>query len=96
MRNAELAKPDSRISDKGLAALLENCLNTNDPSVLADALGTVARVKGMSQLARDTGVSRATLYRALSKDGDPSLSVVLKVATALGIKIKIVVVTVPT
>jgi transcriptional regulator with XRE-family HTH domain len=49
----------------------------------------------MSRLSRETGISRATLYRAFSKDGDPNLSIVLKVATALGIKVKIVVATVP-
>ncbi|WPN49370.1 MULTISPECIES: addiction module antidote protein [unclassified Pseudomonas] len=95
MHQAGLAEPDNRISDKYLAAQLESCLQTNDPGVLVTALGNIARVKGMSQLARDTGISRATLYRALSKDGDPSLSIVLKVAAALGIKVKIVVVTVP-
>ena len=67
----------------------------NDPSVLVAALGTIARDKGMSRLSRETGISRATLYRAFSKDGDPNLSIVQKVATALGIKVKIAVATVP-
>jgi probable addiction module antidote protein len=62
---------------------------------LVAALGTIARDRGMSRLARETGISRATLYRAFSKDGDPNLSIVLKVATALGIKVKITVATIP-
>jgi probable addiction module antidote protein len=95
MHYTGLVESDSRISDKDFAALLESGLMANDPSVLVAALGTIARDKGMSRLSRETGISRATLYRAFSKDGDPNLSIVLKVATALGIKVKIVVATVP-
>jgi probable addiction module antidote protein len=95
MRYAGLIEPDSRISDKEFAAVLESGLMANDPSVLVIALGTIARDKGMSRLARETGISRATLYRAFAKNGDPNLSIVLKVAAALGIKVKIVVATVP-
>ncbi|RON24386.1 putative addiction module antidote protein [Pseudomonas brassicacearum] len=95
MHYPRLVESDSRISDKDFAALLESGLIANDPSVLVAALGTIARDRGMSRLARETGISRATLYRAFSKDGDPNLSIVLKVATALGIKVKITVATIP-
>jgi probable addiction module antidote protein len=83
-----------RISDGELASHLERFLQKNDPGLLTAALGKIARAKGMSQLSRDTGISRATLYRALSIKGDPSLSMVIKVAEALGIKVQIMVVTV--
>jgi probable addiction module antidote protein len=55
---------------------------------IARALGAIARVKGMSQVARDTGLSRESLYKALSENGNPSFSTVLKVALALGIRLR--------
>lgn len=95
MHHAKLSSVDShRISDKELEAHFESYLRRKDPGVLAAALGAIARVKGMSQLSRDSGISRATLYRVLSINGDPSLSIILKVAEALGIKVHIVVSTV--
>lgn len=50
------------------------------------ALGDIARAKGMSQVARDAGLSRESLYKALSENGNPSFATVLKVARALGVK----------
>ena len=57
----------------------------NDPAAFAAALGTVARACNMSQLARDTGITREGLYKALSADGNPSFATVLKVLHALGL-----------
>ena len=54
---------------------------------IARALGDIARAKGMTQLAKDAGLSRESLYRALSADGNPSFATVLKVAKALGVKL---------
>ena len=54
---------------------------------IARALGDIARVKGMTQVARDAGLSRESLYRALSADGNPSLATVLKVIRALGLRL---------
>jgi probable addiction module antidote protein len=54
---------------------------------IAKALGDIARAKGMSQVAKDAGLSRESLYRALSADGNPSFATVLKVARALGVKL---------
>ena len=57
-----------------------------DASGIAGALGDIARAKGMSQVAKEAGLSRESLYRALSADGNPSFATVLKVARALGVK----------
>ena len=56
-------------------------------SGIARALGDIARAKGMSQVARDAGLSRESLYKALSENGNPSFATVLKVAKALGVKL---------
>jgi probable addiction module antidote protein len=58
-----------------------------DVAGIARALGDVARAKGMAQVARETGLSRESLYRALSANGNPSLATVLEVARALGIRL---------
>ena len=59
----------------------------DDASGIARALGDIARAKGMSQVAKEAGLSRESLYRALSADGNPSFATVLKVARALGVKL---------
>jgi probable addiction module antidote protein len=59
----------------------------DDPAFIAVALGNVARARGMMQIARETGLTREGLYKALSADGNPSLGTVLKVMSALGIKL---------
>ncbi|MEO8085090.1 MAG: addiction module antidote protein [Ardenticatenales bacterium] len=72
-----------------MAAYLDAWLDKapDDASGITKALGDIARAKGMSQVAKDTGLSRESLYRALSGDGNPSFATVLKVAQALGIKL---------
>jgi probable addiction module antidote protein len=74
---------------KEMAAYLEACLEEadGDAAFVAKALGDIARAKGMSQIARDTGLSRESLYKALSGDRSPSLDTVLKVIEALGLKL---------
>lgn len=59
----------------------------DDAAGIARALGDIARAKGMTQVAKDAGLSRESLYRALSADGNPSFATVLKVAKALGLKL---------
>ena len=59
----------------------------DDAAGIAKALGDIARAKGMSQVAKDAGLSRESLYRALSADGNPSFATVLKVARALGVRL---------
>jgi probable addiction module antidote protein len=72
-----------------MAAYLDAWLEEapDDASGIAKALGDIARAKGMSQVAKDAGLSRESLYRALSADGNPSFATVLKVARALGVKL---------
>ena len=76
-------------TDRDIAAYLDACVREagDDPAFLAHALGVVARAHNMSQLARDTGLTREGLYKSLAADGNPSFATVLKVATALGLKI---------
>ena len=71
-----------------MAAYLDAWLEEapDDAAGIARALGDIARAKGMSQVAHDSGLSRESLYRALSADGNPSFATVLKVAKALGVK----------
>jgi probable addiction module antidote protein len=59
----------------------------DDAAGIARALGDIARAKGMSKVARDTGLSRESLYKALSDTGNPSFDTVLKVARALGLRL---------
>ncbi len=72
-----------------MAAYLDAWLEeaSDDASGIAKALGDIARAKGMSQVAKDAGLSRESLYRALSAGGNPSFATVLKVARALGVKL---------
>lgn len=59
----------------------------DDAAGIARALGDIARAKGMTQVARDAGLSRESLYKALSENGNPSFSTILKVARALGLRL---------
>ncbi len=70
-----------------MAAYLEAALEDGDPSVVTHALGAIARARGMSQIARDTGLGRESLYKALSPGGNPEFVTVLKVVRALGLKL---------
>jgi probable addiction module antidote protein len=72
-----------------MAAYLDAWLDEapDDAAGIARALGDIARAKGMTQVAKDAGLSRESLYRALSADGNPSFATVLKVARALGVKL---------
>ena len=71
-----------------IAAYLTEALDSDDPRYIAKALGAVARARGgMAQLARETGVTREFLYRALSDTGNPELGTALKVMHALGVRL---------
>ena len=76
-------------TEEDMALYLDACIEEDpgDGSLIRTALGTIARAKGMSQLARDTGISREGLYRALSAEGNPEFSTVMKVIRALGVKL---------
>lgn len=73
-------------SDEDIAAYLSAALEDGDPRLIAAALGDVARARGMTRIARETGLAREALYRALSPEGNPELGTVLRVAKALGIR----------
>ena len=72
-----------------MAAYLEACIEeaNGDAAFIAKALGDIARARGMSQVARDSGLSRESLYKALSGERTPNFDTVLKVISALGIKL---------
>jgi probable addiction module antidote protein len=74
---------------KEMAAYLEACLDEaeGDAAFIAKALGDIARARGMTQVARDTGLSRESLYKALSGERSPDFDTVLKVVNALGIRL---------
>lgn len=71
------------------AAYIEAALEEGDAPFLAKALGEVARARGMTQVAKDAGVTREALYRALSEKGDPRLSTLMGVMKALGMKLTV-------
>jgi len=66
---------------------MDEAFATGDPSFIAHALGTVARAKSMTEIARKTGLSRESLYRALSADGHPELATIMKVLRALDLRL---------
>jgi probable addiction module antidote protein len=80
---------DYLTDDDRIAAYLEAVVEEagDDPVLIAQALGAVARARNISQLARDTGLTREGIYKALSAEGNPSFATVLKVAKALGLRL---------
>lgn len=79
-------------TDADIRAYLRACFDEapDDPAFLVHALGVAARARSMSQLARDTGLTREGLYKALSENGNPSFSTVMKVADAMGYRFVLV------
>ena len=74
-------------TEEDIAAYLDAVLEENDPALVTHALGIIARAKGMSQIARETGLGRESLYKALSSEGHPEFATVLKVIKALGLQL---------
>ena len=77
-------------TDAARVAYLEAAFEDGDPAVVAAALGDIARAAGMSAVAREAKLGRESLYKALSKDGNPELATVLKVVAALGLRLRAV------
>jgi probable addiction module antidote protein len=75
-------------SEEDIAAYLQAAFEEGDAALIAAALGDIARAKGMSQIARDTGLGRESLYKALSAEGNPEFATILKVVEALGLKLQ--------
>lgn len=73
-----------------IAAYLEAALEDGDPDLVAAALGDIARSRGMTTIARETGLGRESLYKALSSEGNPEFATVLKVLKALGLRLQVV------
>ena len=76
-------------SDEAIAIFMAEAFQTNDAGYIAHALGVVARVKGMAQIAVQTGLSREQLYRSFSENGTPTLKTTLAVMKALGIELTV-------
>jgi probable addiction module antidote protein len=72
-----------------IADYLEAVFEDGDPALINHAFGVIARAKGMSKIAKATGLGRESLYKALSADGNPEFATVLKVLHALGLKLKV-------
>ena len=77
-------------SPESQAELLDDAFESGDATYIAHALGVIAKAKGMTNVAKEAGVTREALYKALSERGDPRLSTLLGVAKALGLKLKAV------
>jgi probable addiction module antidote protein len=74
-------------SPEAIAAYLSEAFETGDDALIARALGAVARVKGMKDIAKETGLNRENLYRSLSEGGNPELGTVMKVLDALDVQL---------
>ena len=70
-----------------IAAYLDAALEDGDPELIKAALGDIARAKGMSEIAAATGLSRTSLYKALSQDGNPEFATMVKVLHSLGLRV---------
>ena len=93
MESIKLRKWDSAEhlkTDEDMVLYLQACMDEagDDAAFIAKALGNIARAKSMTQLAKDTGMGRESLYKALSGEGNPSFGTILKVMHALGIKLQ--------
>ena len=71
-----------------MAAYLEAALEEGDPNLVVAALGDIARSKGMTNIARETGLGRESLYKSLSFEGNPEFATVLKVIQSLGLRLR--------
>lgn len=74
-------------SEEDIAAYLTTILEENDPSLLAAALGDIARSRGMTQVANDSGITREALYKALRPGSEPRFDTINRVCAALGVRL---------
>ncbi|MFM7025997.1 MAG: addiction module antidote protein [Limnohabitans sp.] len=74
-------------TEEDMVAYLEAAFEEGDPALIAAALGDIARARGMTQVARKTGLGRESLYKALSAEGNPEFATILKVLHALGLRL---------
>ncbi|NTU43552.1 MAG: putative addiction module antidote protein [Nitrospirales bacterium] len=76
-------------TEEDMAAYLEAVLEEDDPTLVSAALGDIARARGMTEIARASGLGRESLYKALSPEGNPEFATVMKVVRALGLKLHV-------
>jgi len=76
-------------TEEDMAAYIQAAFEEGDAAIVVQALGNVARARGMTEIARKTGLGRESLYKALSPEGNPEFATVLKVVAALGIKLNV-------
>jgi probable addiction module antidote protein len=96
-RSKRKAKVKTRLYDsaeyldtpEAIAEYLTEALEDGDPSFISKAIGTAARARGMSEVAREAGVSRENLYRALSGDTKPEFDTIRRVLDALGVRLEV-------
>jgi len=74
-------------SEEDIVAYFEAALEDGDPTLITTVLGDIARARGMTKLARETGLGRESLYKALSPTGNPEFSTIIKVLAALGFRL---------
>lgn len=74
-------------NEEEIAAYLTSVIEENDPALLASALGDIARVRGMSQIAKDAGITREALYKALRPGSEPRFETITRVCAALGVRL---------
>ncbi len=74
-------------TEKDMVAYIEAALESDDASLIGAALGDIARAKGMTAVAKEAGLGRESLYKALSPEGNPEFATILKVISALGLKL---------
>jgi probable addiction module antidote protein len=92
MRKVETAPFDASSyleSEEDIQAFLLEAFDSGDPAFIAKCLGIVAKARNMSRIARDTGLTRQALYKALSGEGRPEFGTILKVARALGYEVTV-------
>jgi probable addiction module antidote protein len=77
-------------NEEDVVAYLDAALEEGDPSIIAAALGDIARAKGMTQIADQSGLGRESLYKALSPEGNPEFSTILRVVNALGLHFHVI------
>jgi probable addiction module antidote protein len=76
-------------SEEAIAAFLAEAMEIGDQKFIVHALNTVARARGMTQIAKDAGIARQALYKSLGEDGNPTLSTLLGVMKSLGLNLSV-------
>lgn len=89
LKTATYDSADYLKTPEDIAAYLEAAFEEGDAALITHALGVVARSEGMTEVAKQAGLTRASLYKALSADGHPEFATVLKVVQALGLKMTV-------